>query len=384
MIAKLKTSDDEFFTDGSNNTFYYIGDDFVRKVNSSGSFDTVYYYDNSGTLLAKNESGTMYFFHPDHLGSNDLMTDSNGNVVEETFYYPFGLILDGGLKENRLFTGKELDSTDLYYYGARYYDPFMRHFTQADPVISDIYNPQSLNAYSYVLNNPYKYTDDEGDFATLLTAAAGVVAGWYIGAHISIFDQIISEGTSLSTIDWREVGRYSAYGGAIGGFVGATYGLAGIPAVAEVVKVAEPIVLQTASVTAASLAAIKYSEEPSIVPGVLAGAPVIEKVAERVNLPSVSKGVALIGIVAELPEAIKDLTPKPSITSRQKDRLISDINREIRNLNRERDRLYELRSEFRKAYGKKYWKRSDAYDRLREIEKEKDRLADEKSRIRRL
>lgn len=63
-----------------------------------------------------------------------------------------------------LYTGKEKDSdTGLYYYGAQYYDPYLRHFTQPDSLIPDVYNPQSLNRYSYVLNNPYKYVDEEGE-----------------------------------------------------------------------------------------------------------------------------------------------------------------------------------------------------------------------------
>ncbi len=115
----------EYLSGGGNNTYYYIGNDFVRKINSSGTYDTTYYY-GGDTLLGKNESGTIYFFHPDHLGSANLITDISGNTIEETFYYPFGLTLSGGATENRLYTGKEKDSTNIYYYGARYYDPYMQ------------------------------------------------------------------------------------------------------------------------------------------------------------------------------------------------------------------------------------------------------------------
>lgn len=44
----------------------------------------------------------------------------------------------------------------------RYYDPKFKHFIQPDPTIPDIYNPQALNRYSYVYNNPYKYIDPTG------------------------------------------------------------------------------------------------------------------------------------------------------------------------------------------------------------------------------
>ena len=59
--------------------------------------------------------------------------------------------------------GKEKDKeSGLQYYGARYYDPDLRVFVEADSIIPDYYNPQSLNRYTYVLNNPYKYVDETG------------------------------------------------------------------------------------------------------------------------------------------------------------------------------------------------------------------------------
>ena len=51
-------------------------------------------------------------------------------------------VLDDG-QSRFLFTGKELDTgSDLYYYGARYYDSFTTRFTQADTNIPNIYDPQ--------------------------------------------------------------------------------------------------------------------------------------------------------------------------------------------------------------------------------------------------
>jgi len=40
----------------------------------------------------------------------------------------------------------------------------LRGFTQCDSIKPNIYNPQALNCYSYVLNNPYKYTDSSGNY----------------------------------------------------------------------------------------------------------------------------------------------------------------------------------------------------------------------------
>jgi len=50
----------------------------------------------------------------------------------------------------------------LYYYGARYYDPELARFISPDPIVPSPGDPQSLNRYSYVLNNPVKYIDPTG------------------------------------------------------------------------------------------------------------------------------------------------------------------------------------------------------------------------------
>ena len=50
----------------------------------------------------------------------------------------------------------------LYYYGARYYDPTLGRFIQPDSIVPEPGNPQSLNRYAYVNNNPLRYTDPSG------------------------------------------------------------------------------------------------------------------------------------------------------------------------------------------------------------------------------
>jgi hypothetical protein len=50
----------------------------------------------------------------------------------------------------------------LYFYNARYYDPSLGRFLQADTIVPNPANPQSLNRYSYVLNSPLRYTDPSG------------------------------------------------------------------------------------------------------------------------------------------------------------------------------------------------------------------------------
>ena len=84
---------------------------------------------------------------------------------------------------NYRFTGKPLDiNTNLYYYGQGYYDPNIGRFTQPDPVLNELFDPQTLNQktgkdleqflmdpqnlnpYSYTRNNPIKYVDPTGEY----------------------------------------------------------------------------------------------------------------------------------------------------------------------------------------------------------------------------
>lgn len=160
----------EWREDGSNESTYYSGDEnvgYAEVRNSSGIFGTVFIY-HQGQLVARiNPDNNTFYYHPDHLGSTNVVTNASGAVVEETTYEPYGQVLEGG-SSRYLFTAKELDrGSDLYYYGARYYDPFTTRFTQADTNIPNIYNPQDLNRYSYVRNNPYKYVDPSGNEPTL-------------------------------------------------------------------------------------------------------------------------------------------------------------------------------------------------------------------------
>ena len=100
------------------------------------------------------------------LGSTALISDDSGEIVQDTGYYPFGETrTNAGTASNinYLFTGQEFDpETGLYNYNARLYDPKIGRFISADTIIPNPYNGQSFNRYSYVLNNPIRYTDPTG------------------------------------------------------------------------------------------------------------------------------------------------------------------------------------------------------------------------------
>jgi len=82
----------------------------------------------------------LFFYHPDHIGSTNYVTDVNGKLYEHLEYFPFG---ETWVEENSnqqrtpfLFSGKELDEeTGLYYFGARYYDPRTSVWQSPDPIL---------------------------------------------------------------------------------------------------------------------------------------------------------------------------------------------------------------------------------------------------------
>ena len=139
---------------------YYVGDHYEIIGG------TIRRYIFAGNLrVAQVKGSTITYFHKDHLGSSTVMTNSSGNQVESTSYMPFGGVRDhtGTETSTYKFTDQELDAEyGLYNYGARLYDPIIGRFISADPIIPQPYNPQSLNRYSYCLNNPLIYVDPSG------------------------------------------------------------------------------------------------------------------------------------------------------------------------------------------------------------------------------
>jgi RHS repeat-associated protein len=148
------------------------------------------------------QASTVYYFHPDHLGSTNLMTNSSGNVIRTTKYGPYGATWDNtGTKDNaHKFTGQILDDdTGLYYYNARYYDPVLCKFITPDTLVQDPYDPQSLNRYSYCLNNPVKNVDPTGhyywstldlDYNSFATYDQMTVIDGYFGTNQHYFYQM--------------------------------------------------------------------------------------------------------------------------------------------------------------------------------------------------
>lgn len=110
------------------------------------------------------QTETIVYFHTDAIGSVRMTTDASGQVIQRYDYAPFGEPLPAPTPETRRFAGGELDpETELNYFGARQYQPQTGRFSRSDdPGYGNPFNPQSMNFYAYVMNNPLRWVDPSG------------------------------------------------------------------------------------------------------------------------------------------------------------------------------------------------------------------------------
>jgi RHS repeat-associated protein len=123
-------------------------------------------------LSASYSEDERYYYYHDILGSVVGCSDVSGKRYARVEYDEFGNIRrrEWGLKGIFLHTGHEWDAeTDLYYFGARYYNPFLGRFITEDPVAGLADMPQTLNPYAYCLNDPLNYVDERGEFIDPIT-----------------------------------------------------------------------------------------------------------------------------------------------------------------------------------------------------------------------
>jgi RHS repeat-associated protein len=189
------------------------------------------------------------YYCEDSLNTSSALSDSAHNQIEVNVYYPFGRTQtaspQASFQVSRRFTGQVFDAeSGLYYYNARYYDSELGRFIQPDDKIPDFSNPQSYNRYSYVLNNPLRYTDPSGhqgvptpaNFALGMTAPPGMEAEWnqrFQAANVqaTAYEAGALAGTAASggvllvapaAVTSTTVGGYVVAGaaGATGGYVG--------------------------------------------------------------------------------------------------------------------------------------------------------------------
>ncbi|MHB0975267.1 MAG: RHS repeat-associated core domain-containing protein [Thiobacillus sp.] len=153
----------------------------TKKINQNG-LSTVFHYGPDGELLYERDANgntkayvwldgrplaridndaQIYYYHVDHLGTPQAMTDQSGTTVWKAYYDPFGkATLRVSTVENNLrFPGQYYDrETGMQYNYFRDYDPTTGRYVEADPIGL----AGGLNLYSYVGGNPVNEVDPEG------------------------------------------------------------------------------------------------------------------------------------------------------------------------------------------------------------------------------
>lgn len=111
------------------------------------------------------ENNSLRYSYDDGVGNSGLETDGQGQLVSYEEYYPYGgtaiwsseNAVEANYKTIR-YSGKEKDATGMYYYGYRYYQPWIGRWLSADPAGT----VDGLNLYRMVRNNPVTLHDSDG------------------------------------------------------------------------------------------------------------------------------------------------------------------------------------------------------------------------------
>lgn len=211
----------------------YINSNFEKEI--IGQIKKSIHYIKAGTDLVaihtveSGKSEKVVYPLKDHLGSITELTDEQGKIIESLSYDAWGKRRSPTTwaSINRIinssadygFTGHEqLESVELIHMGGRVYDPKIGRFLTPDPFVQAAEDSQSLNRYSYVLNNPLSLTDPSGYFSIkkllkivipVVTAiiapqitpfigtgfAASFVSGSIVGIGSSIATTLVSGGS---------------------------------------------------------------------------------------------------------------------------------------------------------------------------------------------
>ncbi len=280
-VKKNVTTIAEFTFDGDGKrVMSVIGGETIRFVGGyyerKGSQITKYYMAGAARVAIRKytipQSMTVEYLLGDHLGSTSITTDSNGAMISEMRYKPWG--------ETRYtwtnapattptyeltryqYTGQYSYDVEfgLKYYNARWLDSTTGRFTQPDTLVPDINNPQSWDRFAYVGNNPCNNTDPDGHCWPLCTMAIGAL----IGAAASVAVYVGVSAMTGEKMTWGRVAGAALAGGITGAMAGVAGPIAGtVMGMAGVSVTTTSLAVGTAVVNAA-VGAAAYVESTAL------------------------------------------------------------------------------------------------------------------------
>jgi RHS repeat-associated protein len=209
---------------GSNYTVLYFGGAYEKEIVGQNTTEIFHVFAGNRRVVSV-RGGNTQFYHPNHLGSASVVSGQDGSRKQQLEYYPFGDYRAEGSPQgtydfdpafpnvSHTFTDQEDDAElEFYNYGARLYDPMLGRFISPDSIVPSPGDPQSLNRYSYCLNNPLIYTDPSGEFIEWIII--GAIFGAFMGA---VQADMAGKNIFVGALSGVVIGAAS---GAVGGWVG--------------------------------------------------------------------------------------------------------------------------------------------------------------------
>jgi RHS repeat-associated protein len=208
--------------------FFALGS-YEKEIDQNNNVKELYYISGPSGIVAvlqrSNSQDSIFYVYTDHLGSWDVVTDLNGAIRDRYNFDAWGRRRnpsDWSYNTDTLsyffdrgYTGHQnLDRFSLINMNGRIYDPVLATFLSPDNYIQAPDLTLNFNRYTYCLNNPFKYTDPDGEWIQYL-----------IGAALSAITYTIDIGFSnggFNNWSWDQFGKTTLFGAFSGGMGSST------------------------------------------------------------------------------------------------------------------------------------------------------------------
>jgi RHS repeat-associated protein len=166
--------------------WYGMGSDPLNETdlagNTNNSSFNEYIFFGGKRIARRDSSNNVSYYFADHLGTARVVTNSSGSICYDADFYPFGgeRTVTDTCDSTYKFTSKERDlESGLDNFEARYFGSSMGRFMTPDDTDAAVHvgNPQGLNLYSYVQNNPTNATDPDGHDCIYINNDTGTYEG---------------------------------------------------------------------------------------------------------------------------------------------------------------------------------------------------------------
>ncbi|UKB78205.1 RHS repeat domain-containing protein [Chryseobacterium sp. MEBOG07] len=163
------------------------------------------------------ETGKYVYNYTDHLGNTRLSYAKNGGgteIIEESNYYPFGLkhegynILTGNPIYKYKYSGKELQESGMYDYGARMYMPDLGRWGVIDPAAE---LGRRFSPYNYAFDNPIMFIDPDGMWPWPTWKQVKSFAGGFARGAGNAMKGIASTGVKYNPVTMSYSGMIDTY-----------------------------------------------------------------------------------------------------------------------------------------------------------------------------